>query len=86
MVAIADRMGPRTVMTDEHEKRQQLSLREVVGSILAAGLGVQNSRNHTRDFTRGSARQYIVAGLIGTALFILLIFTVVKLILAYAIP
>lgn len=72
-------------MTDpDPDDQQPLSLREVVGSIMAALLGVQSSRNHARDFARGSARQYIVVGLIATLLFVLLVFGAVKLILHLA--
>ena len=74
----------RAGMTDDDDQRRPLSLREVIGSVMAALLGVQSSRAHARDFTRGSARQYIVAGLIATALFILVVFTAVKLILHLA--
>jgi hypothetical protein len=48
-------------MTDSNpnsDKQPPLSLREVVGSIMAALLGVQSSRNHARDFSRGTAKQY----------------------------
>ncbi|MGE0858171.1 MAG: DUF2970 domain-containing protein [Gammaproteobacteria bacterium] len=70
-------------MTDPDDDRP-LSLREVVGSIMAALLGVQSSRNHERDFRRGSARQYIVVGLIATVIFVLVVYAAVKLILRLA--
>ena len=63
------------------EPRKPLSLREVVGSILAALLGVQSSSNHARDFARGTAGQYIVVGLIATIVLVLLVYLGVKLIL-----
>ena len=50
----------------ERDENQPLSLREVVGSIMAVLLGEQSSRNYARDFARGPARQYIVVGLIAT--------------------
>ena len=55
------------------DENKPLSLREVVGTIMAALLGVQSSRNYARDFSRGTARQYIVVGLIVTMLLVLLI-------------
>lgn len=70
-------------MTDPVDDRP-LSLREVVGSIMAALLGVQSSRNHERDFRRGSARQYIVVGLIATVIFVLVVYAAVRLILGLA--
>jgi hypothetical protein len=69
---------------NDPKQNQPLSLREVVGSIMAALLGVQNSRNHARDFARGTARQYIVVGLIATILFVTLVYFAVKLILHLA--
>ena len=39
-------------------------------SVLAAGFGVQSPEALERDFNKGSAIQFIVAGLIGTAIFI----------------
>ena len=67
----------------EHTK--PLSLREVVGSIMAALLGVQSSRNHARDFARGTAGQYIVVGLIATIVLVLLVYLAVKLIVRLAV-
>lgn len=69
---------------DHDEEKRPLSLREVIGSIFAAGIGVQSTRNRERDFTRGTARQYIVAGLIATVLFVLTVYLAVKFILSLA--
>jgi hypothetical protein len=52
-------------------------------SVFAASIGVQSNKNRERDFTKGSARDFIVAGIIGTLLFVLAIFTVVKVVLAF---
>ena len=71
-------------MSDPDKEQGPLSLREVVSSIMAALLGVQSSRNHARDFARGTARQYIVVGLIATVLFIFVVYVAVKLILKLA--
>ncbi|MBK6658241.1 MAG: DUF2970 domain-containing protein [Proteobacteria bacterium] len=74
-------------MTDSDpnsDNHRPLSLREVVSSIMAALLGVQSSRNHARDFSRGTAKQYIVVGLIATILFVNIVYFAVKLILHLA--
>ena len=55
---------------------------QVVGSVLAAGLGVQSSRNRERDFKQGRAPVFIAAGLIFTALFVGSVYLVVSLVLA----
>jgi hypothetical protein len=63
----------------EHER---LPLRQLLGSVLAAALGVQSSRNRERDFRHGRALTFIVAGIVFTALFIGGVLAVVKLVLA----
>ena len=54
---------------------------EVVMSVMAAALGVQNSKNRERDFTRGNPLVFIAAGLIFTVLFVLTLVGVVNLVL-----
>ena len=49
--------------------------------MLAAGLGVQSSKNRERDFKQGRAGVFIAAGLIFTLLFIATVVTIVKLVL-----
>ena len=72
-------------MDPEKEPRRQLTFREMVSSIGAAAFGVQSAQNQARDFRHGSARRYVVAGLIATILFVLTVYGVVKLILALAV-
>lgn len=55
---------------------------QVVGSVLAAGLGVQSSKNRERDFKQGRAGVFIAAGLVFTLLFIGTVYTVVQLVLS----
>ncbi len=69
-------------MPEDDQDQEPMTLREVIGSVFAAGIGVQSQRNRERDFSRGSAKQFIVVGLIATALFVATIFTVVKIIIA----
>ena len=63
-------------MTDED--KQTPSLLDVARSVLWAMIGVQKSKNHERDFKYGKPSQYIIVGLIGVAIFITIIITVVK--------
>ncbi len=67
-------------MTD-HQERSRPSLRQVIGSVLAAGFGVQSNKNRERDFSSGSGKQFVVVGLVATALFALTIYLVVQLVL-----
>ena len=71
-------------MSDQQDRQRSPSLFEVIGSVLAAGFGVQSQANRERDFTTGSAKSYIIVGLIATVLFILSIILVVNLVLKSA--
>lgn len=71
-------------MKDGDRPSGRLSILQVAQSVLAASFGVQSARNRERDFSRGSARTFIIAGLIGTVLFILTVYTVVRLVLSAA--
>jgi hypothetical protein len=57
------------------------SLKHVAGSILAAGFGVQSSKNRERDFKHGSLKIYLIGGIIFTIVFIATIVTVVNIVL-----
>lgn len=61
-----------------------LSLREALGSVLAAAFGVQSNRNRERDSRRASTRQVVILGLLGTLAFVLLVYGAVRLVLALA--
>lgn len=61
-----------------------LSPWEIVTSTLAAALGVQSRRNRERDFSRGRALHFIIAGVVFTVLFVVGIVLVVNLILSSA--
>jgi hypothetical protein len=47
-------------------------------------MGVQNSRNRERDFSGGSPGRFVVAGIIGTVVFVLTMYFIVKLVLSSA--
>ena len=73
-----DRVG------EEGEKGESLNPLHVMSSVLAAGLGVQSSKNRERDFKQGRAGVFIVAGIVFTLLFMGTVFTVVQLVLKSA--
>jgi hypothetical protein len=54
----------------------------VVSSVLAAGLGVQSSKNRERDFKQGRFGVFIAAGIIFTLLFIGTVYSVVQMVLS----
>lgn len=55
---------------------------QIVGSTLAAAVGVQSSKNRERDFTGGNIYTYIAAGVIFTVIFVVIIILVVKTVLS----
>ncbi|MEE4144639.1 MAG: DUF2970 domain-containing protein [Halieaceae bacterium] len=57
-----------------------LTLLQVMGSVLAAGFGVQSKENKVRDFTRGKPLHFILAGLIFTAALLVSLVAVVTLV------
>lgn len=60
------------------------NLLQVMVSTLAGAFGVQSEKNRLRDFQHGSAKAYIAAGIIGTVIFVLTVYGVVKLVLSGA--
>lgn len=73
-------------MTDQgsSEKPRKPTLWQVAGSALAAAFGVQSERNRVRDFQTGSPKTFIIVGILATILFILMLYTVVRLVLSFA--
>ena len=59
------------------------NLLQVVGSVLAAGFGVQSRKNRERDFKQGNLKTFVIAGIIFTALFIFTLYSAVSLILKW---
>ena len=68
----------------EEKRKSPLNPLQVIGSVFAAGLGIQSSRNRERDFKQGRAGTFIAAGIIFTLLFIGGLYAVVRLVLANA--
>ena len=68
--------------TTEQEKNnaeQKLSLTHIIVSVLAAAIGVQSKKNQEKDFSaKGSIVTYIVAGIIFTVVFVVMVIAVVK--------
>ena len=57
---------------------------QVLLSVLAAAFGVQSGKNRQRDFSRGRPLHFVVIGLLATALFVLLLYGTVQLVLHFA--
>jgi hypothetical protein len=75
-----------TVPDSDPDPKQEdddgLTLLQLIGSALAAAFGVQTSRNRARDFSRGKPFQFIIIGVVLTALFVLMIAAVVNIVLS----
>lgn len=56
----------------------------VVGSVFAAGLGVQSSKNRERDFKQGRFGVFLAVGFLFTLVFIGSVYGVVQLVLKSA--
>ena len=69
---------------EQEEDGQSLNPLQVIGSVFAAGLGVQSSKNRERDFKQGRAGIFIAAGIVFTLIFIGTVYTVVQMVLEIA--
>ncbi|MGF6692983.1 hypothetical protein M2318_003060 [Metapseudomonas resinovorans] len=69
---------------DDKNHDQPLSFREMLQSVLAAAFGVQSGKNRTRDFSRGKPSHFIILGVLFTAVFVLVLYGLVRLVLHFA--
>ena len=69
---------------EKEHSAENLSIWQVIFSILASFFGVQNSRNRRRDFQFGKAKTFIAVGILMTAIWYLAIYLVVNLVLHVA--
>ena len=66
------------------EKLKPLTFWEILGSTFAAAFGVQSYANRKRDFTRGNAVHFIIAGVLFVAVFVVSMIVFVNLVLRAA--
>ncbi len=66
------------------QRDERMGFWQVVGSVLAALLGVQSEKNRQRDFTHGSPFAFIAVGTVATVVIIGAIWLGVQLLLAQA--
>lgn len=64
--------------SDPEAAPKKLNALQVVGSVFAAGLGVQSSKNRERDFKQGRIGVFIAAGILFTLAFIAVVVLVVQ--------
>ncbi|OEC36006.1 Protein of unknown function [Pseudomonas cuatrocienegasensis] len=68
-------------MSEQDDSNTPLTFRQMLHSVLAAAIGVQSGKNRSRDFSRGKPSHFIILGLLFTAVFVLVILVIVKLVL-----
>jgi len=68
----------------EKHQTSKPNIWQVLMSTLAAALGVQTNKNRERDFSSGNIYVYLMAGLIFTVFFVVLMIIIVKTILHYS--
>lgn len=66
----------------EQNELPPLTLLQMLGSTLAAAFGVQSQARRERDFARGKASHFILMGIGFTAIFVLVMVLVVRLVLS----
>ncbi|MEN8261706.1 MAG: DUF2970 domain-containing protein [Pseudomonadota bacterium] len=60
----------------------KISFFEIVRSVVASMIGIQSEKNRERDFKKGSASVYLAAGIIGTIIFVLILYAIVSAVLS----
>lgn len=70
-----------TPESQDQTEPEGLTFWEVLSSTMAAAFGVQSSKNRERDFSRGKPGQFIAMGIGFTAVFVLIMATIVSLVL-----
>ncbi|MCB1717341.1 MAG: DUF2970 domain-containing protein [Candidatus Competibacteraceae bacterium] len=67
-------------MTD----KQKPSALQIISSVLSSFIGVQSNKNRERDFKHGRVVHFIIAGVVLTVLFILVVYSAVQFALSTA--
>lgn len=69
---------------EHRDEQKKLTLAQIIGSVFAAALGVQSDKNRQRDFSRAKPSTFIIAGILFTFVFILVVAGVVRFVLNLA--
>jgi len=62
-------------------EEKPLTFWQIAGSAAAAAFGVQSRANRERDFSRGKPLHFIIAGIVFTIVFVLIVASVVRFVL-----
>ena len=66
---------------DDDKDERPLTFWQIAASTAAAAFGVQKRANRERDFNRGKPIHFIIAGIVFTAVFVLIVVSVVQFVL-----
>ena len=80
--ADADGIVTRQITAEQADERIGTGFWNVVQSVLAAMIGVQSRKNRERDFAQGKPIHFIVGGVIGTLIFLFIVWLLVQYLLA----
>lgn len=69
-------------MQTVNQTEKGLSWWQIIGSTLAAVIGVQSRKNKERDFTQGDIKKFIIAGIGFTICFLLGLIMLVNVVVA----
>lgn len=72
-------------MAEDKQGEGPVGLLQVIASVGAAFFGVQKAANRERDFTRGKPHHFIIAGLLGAVVVVLLLVGLVRLVMYLAV-
>jgi len=64
------------------DEKRRLGFLDILGSTFAAAIGVQSKANKQRDFSQGRPTQFIFAGVIFAAIFVVSVVAVVRTVLS----
>lgn len=78
----ANDIATRQITSERSDERSGTGFWNVVQSVGAAMIGVQSRKNRERDFTQGKPIHFIVGGLIGTVVFLFVVWLLVQYLLA----
>lgn len=67
--------------SDQDTDNKAPTIFQVIGSVLAAFIGIQNKKNKERDFKHGNHKVFIAAGIIMTLVFLVSVISIVQLVL-----
>ncbi|MCF6193597.1 MAG: DUF2970 domain-containing protein [Kangiellaceae bacterium] len=59
-------------MKDDQDEKSP-GILAVIGSVLAAMIGIQSEENRERDFTKGDITNYIMVGIVVVAIFVFIL-------------